>query len=383
MKPSASFSLVLLVLGAGSLTAVAGEPVPAEFRGDWVPASASCTSMLRFRASATNATLINGADKSSYGDIAWPTEFFGRDYTGIVITGVPEFESGNSPFTIFFNADEQKGMTKLSILQGEESPGNAQYNAIVRAAKKLNQRFPLDNVPLKKCVGMSAASAASGAAVAGTAKPAAVLAAPPVDPCGGSPRCFNAGAFVAEMMQVTATAMTPGARHHSVAFNVRFRNVSDRPVILAYRSNSSAGMDNFGNAFYWGRAGTYDTSVKGIGYVTGRNADPQFVLNPGQARNATFNLIRYNAAPPIGTAWTWDVVIDELEIQPGQVIRSLRQNSINLTNLTPGTFNAAAAPGILGTVGNAATQAPVSVPGTGEDVASKVIDLFKSIQKKQ
>lgn len=382
MKQTTSLALILLAIGTGSLTAVAGEPVPAEFRGDWVAASASCTSMLRFRVAATGASLINGADKASYGDIAWPTEYFGRDYTGIVVTGIPEFESGNSPFTIFFNADEQKGMTKLSILQGEETPGNAQYNAIVRAAKKLNQRFPLDNVPLKKCAGMAAAAAAPGGAIAATAKPMGLAVAAAPDPCGGSPRCFNAGAFVAEVMQVTATAMTPGARHHSVAFNVRFRNVSDQPVILAYRGSSSAGMDNFGNAFYWGRSGTYDTSVKGIGYVTGRSADPQFVLNPGQSRNATFNLIRFNAAPPIGTAWTWDVVIDELEIQPGQVIRSLRQNSINLTNLTAGTFNAAAAPGILGTVGNAATQAP-AVPGTGEDVASKVIDLFKSMQKKQ
>lgn len=372
MKRAAT--LTAIALAVPSIGALAAEPpVPAEFRGDWVPASAQCTSMLRFRVAATNATLINGADKSSYGNIAWPTQYMGPDYRGITVTGIPEFESGNSPFTIFFNADEQKGMTKLSILQGEETPGNAQYNAIVRAAKKLNQRFPLDNVPLKKCAGMAAAAATAPAVAA--AKP--VAAAP--DPCGGSARCFNAGTFVAEVMQVTPTAMTPGARHHSVALNVRFRNVSDQPVILAYRSNSSAGMDNFGNAFYWGRSGTHDTSVKGIGYVTGRSADPQFVLNPGQYRNATFNLIRFNAAPPIGTAWTWDVVIDELEIQPGQVIRSLRQNSINLTNLTPGTFNAAAAPGILGTVGNAAS----ATPAAGDDVASKVIDLFNTIQQQK
>lgn len=378
MKTTTSLALALLTLATPPLAAIAGEPVPAEYRGDWVPAGASCTSMLRFRTAATSATLINGADKAAYSDIAWPTQYFGPEYNGIVVTGIPEFESGNSPFTIFFNADEQRGVTKLSILQGEETPGNAQYNAIVRAAKKLNQRFPLDNVPLKKCAGMSAA-ATSGASVAGAARANVYPAAAAVDPCGGSPRCFNAGTFVAEVMQVTPSAMAPGVRHHSVSFNVRFRNVSDQSVILAYRGSSNSGMDNFGNRFFWGRAGTYDTSVKGIGYVTARSADPQFVLNPGQSRNATFGLVRYEAKPPIGTAWTWDVVIDELEIQPGQVIRSLRQNSINLTNLTAGTFNAASAPGILGTVGNAAAPAPAS----GDDVASKVIDLFNTIQQKK
>ena len=45
-----------------------------------------------------------------------------------------------------------------------------------------------------------------------------------------------------------------------------------------------------------GVARTHDASVKGIGYVTGRSADPQFVLQPGQTRNATFGLIRYEAS---------------------------------------------------------------------------------------
>jgi hypothetical protein len=132
------------------------------------------------------------------------------------------------------------------------------------------------------------------------AKPAATTAAAPAAPaaakdnCGGSNRCFDAGTFVADVMQVSATAMTPGARHHSVASHVRFRNVSDKPIILAYRSASSAALDNFGNGFTWGRPGTHDTSVKGIGMITGRSVDTQFSLSPGQSRNATFSIIRFN-----------------------------------------------------------------------------------------
>lgn len=204
--------------------------------------------------------------------------------------------------------------------------------------------------------------------------PTTVAAAPkPTDPCGGSSRCYNAGAFIAEVMQVTPTAMTKGVRHHSVSFNIRFRNISDRPVILAYRGSSSAAVDNFGNAFTWGRPGTYDTSVKGIGIVSARSADTQFVLSPGQSRNATFGVIRFNAVPPIGEGWNYDVVIEEIEIQPGQVVRSVRQNSLNFAHLAPGTFS--------GT--SAAALGAIDVPTDAEGVAHKMIDLISRKAKKK
>jgi hypothetical protein len=223
-------------------------------------------------------------------------------------------------------------------------------------------------------LGQPAAAAPSGASPS--------TAAAPADPCGGSPRCFNAGTFIAEVVQVQPTAMTAGTRHHSVAFNIRFKNISDRPVILAYRSASSAGLDNFGNGFTWGRPGTHDTSVKGIGIVTGRSADTQFQLAPGQARSATFNLVRFNAKPPIGESWNYDVIIDEIEIQPGQVVKSVRQNSLNFTRLAPGTFAASAGSGTGG--GNVAGALnDAGVPADAEGVASKMIDLFREKTKKK
>lgn len=202
-----------------------------------------------------------------------------------------------------------------------------------------------------------------------------VAAAPPsaagaaTDPCHGSTRCYNAGTFVAEVVQLSAVAMAPGVRHHSASLNIRFRNVSDKPVILAYRSGSSAALDNFGNGFTWGRPGTHDTSVKGIGMVAGKSVDTQFSLAPGQSRNATFGIIRFNAKPPIGDAWNYDVVIEEIEILPGQVVRSARQNSVSFTNLRAGTFPAAA-------------SGDVAASGDAVDVANKVLDLFDRMKKK-
>jgi hypothetical protein len=198
------------------------------------------------------------------------------------------------------------------------------------------------------------------------------------DPCAGSPRCYNAGAFIAEVVQVTPTAMTRGVRHHTVSFNIRFRNVSDKPVILAYRASSSAAVDNFGNAFRWGRPSTHDTSVKGIGMVSGGSADTQFALSPGQSRSATFGVIRYEARPPIGESWNYDVVIEEIEIQPGQVVRSVRQNSLSFAHLAPGTFSGLASP-----ASGAAALAGGEIPTDANAVASKVIDLFNKKTKKK
>ena len=63
----------------------------------------------------------------------------------------PEIDSGNPPFTVYFNADEKKGVTKLDIYQEIKGPMNAQVSATQAAAKKLAARFPLNSVPLKKC----------------------------------------------------------------------------------------------------------------------------------------------------------------------------------------------------------------------------------------
>ena len=222
--------------------------------------------------------------------------------------------------------------------------------------------------------GGAAPAPAAAAKATPAASPAAAIPAAVADPCGGSNRCYNAGSFLAEVMQVQTARV--GNRHETLSLNVRFRNTGDKPVILAYDSGSSSGVDNFNNKYYWGRAGTHDTSVKGIGYVTGRSADPQFVLQPGQTRNASFALIRYEARPPIGESFNYDVVIDELELLPGQQIRTLRQNSVSFANLTAGSFR--------GTVATSAADqatAPQGVAGA-TDTADKVIDLFNKLKKK-
>ncbi len=246
---------------------------------------------------------------------------------------------------------------------------------------KLGQEHSLHFASL----GQTAPPATGGANNAAVAAKPAAPAAPvsPADACAASPRCYNAGTFLAEVMQVQASAMVKGARNQSLSINIRFRNISDQPIILAYRSGSSAARDNFGNGFAYGRPSTHDTSVKGIGMVVGRSADTQFSLSPGQSRNATFGTVRFNAAPPIGDHWNYDVVIEEIEIQPGQVVKSVRQNSVTFANLSAGTFSGVGTPGSASGLASAVLGGQEVPPPDPNAIANKMIEFIDKKTKKQ
>ncbi len=184
---------------------------------------------------------------------------------------------------------------------------------------------------------------------AGTAPVAAAGAVAPVtDPCAGLPRCASGGPFIAQIVSLTPVG-GPQDRHHSLKLNLSFRNVSSQPIILGYKSTSSSAIDNLGNRYVYGRPSTHDTSFSGIGLVTGRAADPSFVLNPGESRNAAFSVIRYESGrKELGTAWSYDVVVNQLEILPSKQVRTGRESSLHFTDLSgnmPGlASDAAAAP---------------------------------------
>jgi hypothetical protein len=185
-----------------------------------------------------------------------------------------------------------------------------------------------------------AANPAPASHAAGAAPTPQAQSAPPAplpDACGGKPRCYSTGVFAAEVMNVTSTQANPRA-HHFLRINLRFRNATTQPIILAYKSGTSGATDNYGHPYYWGRAGTHDTSVQGIGMLTGRSVDSSFVVNPGESRAATFTVARFNPAPPLGNAFTYDVVIAQLEVLPnGQQVRTVREHSLNFQDLRANT----------------------------------------------
>lgn len=157
MKLCRALIIVTAIAALESQNALAQDKVPEEFQGDWVSATTTCESQARFRVTETQMTLMNGEDSETYGDIAIAHSFFGPDYDGISVVSIPKFNS-DQPFTVFFNADEHKGVTKLHIYQEIQGPTNPQLEAIQAAAKKLANRFPLNGVELKKCAATKEAS---------------------------------------------------------------------------------------------------------------------------------------------------------------------------------------------------------------------------------
>ena len=132
----------------------AAAQVPTELQGEWVAAGTACTAPLRARFEATRVTLVNGADMESFGGIemAGPS-YFGPEYNGIQRVLITEFE-GAQPVTAMFNVNEKKGVAQLELgVPTPAHPANkvaAASNA--RLAKLgLRKRFPLQNVPLKRC----------------------------------------------------------------------------------------------------------------------------------------------------------------------------------------------------------------------------------------
>ena len=168
--------------------------------------------------------------------------------------------------------------------------------------------------------------------------PVTVAQAPPADmpdPCGAKPRCFGAGPFTAEVVSLVPSMV--GNRHHVLEITMRFKNVTNQPIILGYSSTTSGAVDNLGNRYYWGRAGTHDVSAKGIPILEARSLNPQFVLRPGESRNASFGVIRYNSgAQQLGTSFTYNVAIEQLRVLPSQQVQSVRQYALNFPSLTSG-----------------------------------------------
>jgi hypothetical protein len=142
--------VVAAALNVSASSVLAQTPIPAQFRGDWVAQTATCQSPVRFRVAETTMTLVNAQDSQTWGDVALPSGYFGPDYNGISVVAIADFE-GSQPFTVFFNADEKKGIARVDIYTEMGRSPNPAVAKLQAAAKALATRFPLNGLPLKKC----------------------------------------------------------------------------------------------------------------------------------------------------------------------------------------------------------------------------------------
>jgi len=162
-------------------------------------------------------------------------------------------------------------------------------------------------------------------------------ATPRVDPCGAAPHCYSAGPFVAELANLTASFSNNNAVHVLQA-NVRLRNNTNQPLVLAYVAGSAVITDNNGSR-YTVEGNVRGDGATGIGTATQNEADPRFRLAPGATGNATFTVSRYVRAngqreSRIGSTFSFNTAITELEVLPSRQIQSVREYPVSFTKLT-------------------------------------------------
>ncbi len=203
----------------------------------------------------------------------------------------------------------------------------------------------------------------TGTVEAATAASVATAAADAPDACAGKSRCYSAGPFAAEVTQVTTSKVSYYVYMH---INVKVRNVTTQPMILGYQNGSGTAIDDAGNRYA-------AKTVKGIGIVTASAADPQFVLNPGQSRDFSIDYVNRPGRAVVGTSWTADLVLEQLEVLPSRQVRSVRDFAVSYQDLTPGKAMGSTASPSSGTDGNSATTADVTA-----GAVKAVGKLFKS-----
>ncbi len=209
-----------------------------------------------------------------------------------------------------------------------------------------------------------AAGAAAGAGTAGAGAATAAIPADAPDACAGKQRCYNAGPFAAEVTQVTTSKVT---YYVVVKLNVNVRNVTAQPLLLGWQNGSGSAIDDVGNRYA-------AKTVKGIGLVSTSSADPQFALNPGQSRAFTVEYVFRANRSTVGTSWTADFVLQQLEILPSRQVRSVREYSVSYQDLTAGKPGG----GTTGsTSGDGAATTDTSTANAAAGAVKAVGKLFK------
>jgi hypothetical protein len=133
--------------------------------------------------------------------------------------------------------------------------------------------------------------------------------------------------------------MSQQGYYHIIRMNVQFHNSTDQPLIIAYRDGSMVMVDNLGNTYQ--AAGGNPGALQGMGIDRGNQTDSQFVLSPGQTGNAMFSVARARGNDSaIGTAYTYNLTVDELQAQNGAQAIAVRQYNLNFPTLAPGGSNA-------------------------------------------
>lgn len=159
------------------------------------------------------------------------------------------------------------------------------------------------------------------------------------DNCNGAEHCFDAGPFAAE-----ATSISPSwdrtHRTHYIRLNLRFRNAGTQPISLAFPWRAAATMtDNYGNTY--GIDWRWPQRISGIAVIGHDGVKGNFTIAPGSSRTASWIFSRDPGQTAVGTVFSADLPVEDLEPIPGQQkVKVGSQYSLNFTQLSGGVAGA-------------------------------------------
>jgi hypothetical protein len=195
-------------------------------------------------------------------------------------------------------------------------------------------------------LGDGAAAGAAAAAVPAGAAPAAApiasggqavapVAAAGGDLCADRPACHASGSFTTEVTRVASPVKTTYAQELMVTVTFRATNHGATPLILGFNSDSGQLIDQYGER--WVVKAVHRERIAGIGQVRRGSADPQFVLQPGESRPFTLGFAR-TGAPNGARGFSADLVLAQMEILPGNQIRTVREHAVSFPQIAIGAM---------------------------------------------
>lgn len=176
--------------------------------------------------------------------------------------------------------------------------------------------------------------------------------------CGNQPMCYDAADFA---VAVVDFRMSMASGYKLMDATLRFVNKTNQPLILGYLDGSAVALDDQGNRYVpYGNRG-----LAGIGLVNGASADPKFVLQPGSAGDARWELLwRPGAQDPIGSAFDLSMTIREVNTLVGGQHALGGEIPLRFQGLANGITGSGVAAGGAAPVAGVAGASPMLAGGT-------------------
>lgn len=175
--------------------------------------------------------------------------------------------------------------------------------------------------------------------------------------CSERTTCTETARFASQLVEFRLSE--GGSLNRFATATIRFTNKSNKPLTLAYVEGSGVAIDDAGNRFTIQNS---RTDVQGIGTVSRNQFDPTFSLEPGESAEARF-ATRAFVRGVMGTVFSFDVAIREIDTTPGGGHKLGRENLVRYTGLRDGMKGAALAQVPAGVLPGAAVSAPADACG--------------------